>query len=180
MTSFIYLTKPEAEQLSKSLRRNRDDAVRSRRIIFALYGTAAASLGVIAACQLGILDRLPELPLPYFDANKVTSSAEAYRLLSVPDAALGIANCGSTMMLVAMGPADRARRFPLMPLLMAGKMTFDALNATRLAVSEWKKHRILCSWCLLAATATVIGLPLAARESRAAWKQITRSSGKLL
>ncbi len=38
---------------------------------------------------MGIIEHLPEPPLPYFDADKVDAAAEAYAKLSTPDAVIG-------------------------------------------------------------------------------------------
>src|SRR5689334_12304049 len=163
------LEEAEANELSNSLRRGRERYLGSRRIIFGLYGIATASLGVIAAYQLGILPRLPEPSSSLFNSERVTSSPEAYRLFSAPDAALGMGSYATTMLLAAMGPAERWRRHSWLPLAMGGKMALDAINAGRLTASEWKKHRSLCSWCLLSAAITVAALPFAIGEGRAAW-----------
>jgi hypothetical protein len=55
---------------------------------------------------------------------------------------------------------------------MAVKIGLDTLNAARLAVNEWRKHRSLCSWCLVAVGATFAAAPFAIREARAAWKEL--------
>jgi len=40
--------------------------------------------------QLGLLRRVPELPLPGVDADAVDASGEAYVLFGTPDSALGL------------------------------------------------------------------------------------------
>ncbi len=47
-------------------------------------------MGVVAAYQNGLVRRLPEPPLPFFDAEQVDASGEAYALFRTPDAALGL------------------------------------------------------------------------------------------
>jgi hypothetical protein len=42
-----------------------------------------------------------------------------------------------------------------------------AAQAAKLTVDQWTKHRAFCFWCLTAATATFITLPLTWREARA-------------
>ena len=169
---FFLLEKHRASELSSELRYGDHPYLRSRRVIFGLCSAAAATLGVIALYQMGILKHLPKAPLPMMDAEKINSSPEAYSKLSTPDAALGVASYAVTMVLAAMGPSDRAQRYPLVPLAMAGKLGLDALNAGRLAVNERRKHRSLCSWCLVAVGATFAAAPFAIGEAREAWNEL--------
>lgn len=172
--SFLLLNRREARSLSAELRTNKNQFMRLRRAIFSLYLGASASLGVISLFQMGIVKRLPDPDFPNFDADRVNSSPEAYSILSAPDGALAVASYAGTLALVGMGTPDRAERYPVLPLAMAAKIGVDVLNATRLAVDEWKKHRSFCSWCLLAVTATLAAAPLALPEGRAAWQQFIK------
>lgn len=174
----VFLSNDEARQLSADLRNGDHPHLRARRRIFGLYAAACSALGVIALYQIGISKRLPRIPLPAMNAEKVNASPEAYSKLSTPDAVLGIASYAATMTLAAMGAPERASRHPLLPLGMAAKMAADTANAGWLAVSEWRKNRALCSWCLLAAGATAAALPYALGETRAAWKELRRRTAR--
>ena len=109
---------------------------------------------------------------PGLDADKVDGSAEAYGLLSVGDAFLGFVSYGVTMLLAAMGGAKRHESHPYVPLAMAGKAVLDAGQAAKLTVDQWRLHRAFCSWCLTAAAATFMVVPLVLPEARAALKQL--------
>ena len=61
-----------------------------------------------------------------------------------------------------MGGRDRAR---WMSLALAAKVGFDAANAVRLTVVQWKDFRAWCFWCLIAASATFAMVPLAVPEA---------------
>ena len=172
--SFLFLGKRQARSLSSDLRYSHHPFMKSRRAIFALYLGAGASLGTISLYQMGVLKHLPEPKLPKFNAERVNSSPEAYAILSAPDGVLGFASYAATMALVAMGASDRVERNPALPLVMAVKIGVDALNATRLAVDEWKNHRSFCSWCLLAVAATFAAVPLAIPESNEALKRLKK------
>lgn len=168
--SVLILDKRKAQSLSSDLRKSRDGFMRSRRAIFALYLGASASLGVISLFQMGIAKRLPEPKLPRFDSEVVNSSPEAYSIMAVPDAVLGLASYAGTLALVASGASDRAGRHPALPLAMTAKMAIDVFNAARLVINEWTTYRSVCSWCLVTAAATFAAAPLAFPESRTAWK----------
>jgi hypothetical protein len=170
MRTGIKTTDPE--QLGREVRSATGELVTRRRQVVALDLLAAACMGVIALYQIGAIRHVPEPDLPGLDADKVDGSAEAYGLLSVGDAFLGFVSYGVTMLLAAMGGANRHESHPYVPLAMAGKALLDAGQAARLSVDQWRLHRAFCSWCLTAAAATFMVVPLVLPETRAALKQI--------
>ncbi|HEV2065771.1 MAG TPA: vitamin K epoxide reductase family protein, partial [Thermomicrobiales bacterium] len=108
------------------------------------------------------------------DADAVDAAPEAYAILATPDAALGLASYGATTVLAAMAGPDRATTRPIIPLLMAVKILVDALIGAKLTVDQWTKHRAFCFWCLLGALASVISVPLATLETRAALRSVRK------
>ncbi|HKO16651.1 MAG TPA: vitamin K epoxide reductase family protein [Gemmatimonadaceae bacterium] len=162
----------EASALSRELRESDDASLRRRRGVVALSLVAAGAMGVIALYQMGITKHIPEPPLPKLDADTVDASAEAYQMLETPDAVLGFGSYGVTMALAAMGGAARAERQPLLPLALAGKVAIDVVQAGRLTIDQFTKHRAFCSWCLLAAGATFAMAPLVVPEARAALRNM--------
>jgi hypothetical protein len=157
------------EQLSRELRETVDDRyLDARRRVVALSLTAAGCMGLIGLYQLGIIKHIPEPPLPAMDADEVDASGEAYEKLRVGDAFLGFVSYGVTMLLAAAGGRERRRKQRWLPVTLAGKAIVDTAQAARLTVDQWTKHRAFCFWCLTAAAATFITLPLTFREARAA------------
>ncbi len=159
------------ERLSHQLREGVHEYLERRRAIVGLSLVSVASMGIITLYQVGLIEHLPEPPLPYLDADKVDASAEAYEKLAVPDATLGLLSYAVTIVLAAMGGKDRARHQAYLPLALLAKTLVDATQASKLTVDQWTKHRAFCSWCLLAAGATVATVPLAVPEARAAYAQ---------
>jgi hypothetical protein len=100
------------EELSRQLRQGSGKFLARRRKIAGLALTAAGSMGLISLYQMGIIEHLPEPPLPRFDADKVDAAAEAYAKLSTPDAVIGLGNYAATLGLAAMGGQDRATERP--------------------------------------------------------------------
>ena len=164
----------EAAALSRTLRTSDDPAVRRRRGIVGWSLVAAGAMGVIALYQTGIIDHLPEPPLPRLDADAVDASPEAYAKLSTPDAVLGLGSSAVTMTLAAMGGANRTADRPWLPLALAAKVGYDVVQAAKLSVSQWTRHWTFCSWCLTAAAATFAMLPLAIPDARAAVSHVRR------
>jgi len=165
-------TSKAAERVSDDLRRGGGSVLRARRRQMRLMLGASAAMGVVTTYQSGLLERLPDPPLPGVDSNKVDASGEAYYYLHTPDAALALASYGVSMALIGMGAGDRAQRHPVIPLLAAAKLAFDAAGAAYLTVEQVSKHRALCAWCLAAAVASVAAVPPALPEARAAWKAL--------
>ena len=131
-----------------------------RRGVAALSLLAAASMGLVAAYQIGLIRRLPDPPWRGFDSEKVAGSAEASSMLGMPDAVLGLGSYAATLGLAACCGSDRGPSRPWLPLALAAKVTLDAAVAGRKALGQWPRYRALCSWCLVAAGASLASVPL--------------------
>lgn len=162
------------KQLSVQLRTGSGSFLEERRGVIALSLTAIGCMGLIALYQTGIIRRLPDLPLPLMDADKVDSSDEAYATLATPDAIIGLGSYAATMGLAAMGGKNRAATQPWIPLALAAKAGFDALQAARLSYDQWAKHKAFCVWCLIAAGATFATVPLVLGEAALAARNLTK------
>lgn len=163
-------TSAAAERVSDDLRRGAGDFLEQRGWIGGLGSLASTALGVVALYQFGVLRRVPELPLPFLDADAVDASGQAYQAFKTPDAALGLVSAGVTLVLAGMGDRTRARTTPWLPLALAAKTATDAAGGGYLLAEQITKHRALCSWCTVAALAQIATLPLALPEARAAWR----------
>lgn len=165
----------EAQKLSSYLRTGSDANLRRRRGVVALSVVSLASMAFISLFQTGLISHLPEPALPGLDADKVDASPEAYAILRTPDAALGALSYAVTLVLACMEGKHRATEMPLLPLTLAAKATGDAVMAAKLTVDQWTKHKAFCLWCLTAAAATFVTVPLVVPEARIAWRELTGS-----
>lgn len=162
------------EELSEQLREGSGEFLERRRKIARLALLAAGSMGVISLYQIGVIKHLPDPPLPGFDSDRVDASGEAYSMFQMPDGPIGLGSYAATLGLAAMGGKDRAEEHPLIPLALAAKVAFDALQAGKLTVDQITKHRALCSYCLVAAGATFATVPLVLPEALAALRALRR------
>lgn len=159
-------------ELGHQLREGSGDFLRRRRGILGLNLFSSAVLGGIALYQTGILKTLPDPGWRGFDAAKVNGSAQAYSILGVPDALLGLFSFAVTACLAGMGSESRWRTHPAIPIGMGLKVLADAAFAGKLTVDEIRKHHAFSVWSLLTAGATFAALPLAVPEVTMAMRQL--------
>lgn len=164
-------------QLGYELRCGSSRFLKRRRNILGLAFFSSAVLGGVALYQMGILKKLPGPRLRGFDAEKVNGSAEAYSILAIPDALLGLTSYGVTACLAGLGSEQRWRTHPLMPIGMGLKLLADAALAGKLTVDSCRKFRTVSVWSLLTAAATFTALPLAIPEAKAALRCLREDHG---
>ncbi len=153
-----------AQHLSLIWRVGESQSLRRRRRAATTALASASVMTGLSLYQLGVIRRLPELPLPGFDANVVDASAQAYQLLGSPDATLGVVSYGVTAAIAGLG----GERPPaVLSAALAAKAAVDLGWAVKLTADQATKHRAACSWCLLASSLTLSTFVSAAGEFRA-------------
>lgn len=132
-------------ELSRQLRRGTGGFSRRRRQVVGLSLGAMVPMGVVTLYQMGIIDHVPEPPLPGLDGDEVDAAPEAYAMLSTPDAVLGLGSYTITLVLAAMGDEDRATERPWIPLALAAITAFLAggivLNVLKEELPEERESR---------------------------------------
>jgi uncharacterized membrane protein len=161
---------PAAEAVSDALRRESHPFLDARRRTAVLQTAAAATLAVVNLYQFGVLRSVPEPSLPGLDADRVDASGEAYQLGRTPDASLGIASAGLSLVLAGMGGTKRYQEQPWLPLALLAKSLYDAAGGVYLFAEQLTRHRKVCSWCTVSAGLLVANVPAAYPEARAAWR----------
>lgn len=132
--------------------RQSSDAAERHQLLVGANVAALATLVPVALHQLGVVAHLPDPPASVFDSDGITESSMAHPF-GIPDALLGIASYGTTLVLVRSAPGCSAAR-----KLLGAKLLLDggvaAFNATRQVVRFGK----VCSWCMgtVAATAVMV------------------------
>jgi hypothetical protein len=146
---------------------------KNRQITTSLTLVAMGSLAIIAFYQVGLIRRLPEPAVAGLDAEKVNGSAEAYEILGVPDALLGLGSYSATLGLATLGKSNRAKAHPWIPLALLLKCAVDTIEAATLTRKSWVKFKAFSLYSLIAATATFLTFPFVFPEARAAWRTFT-------
>ncbi|HEU4329015.1 MAG TPA: vitamin K epoxide reductase family protein [Roseiflexaceae bacterium] len=147
-----------------------------RRWIVGLSMVGAAMAQAVTLYQTGIIKHLPDPPIPYVDSSKVDAAPYAYSRFNAPDGPLMLITYGVTGLLAAAGGKDRATQQPWLPLAMALKVGYDAVQVLRLAREEWSDTQAFCAYCQLATLASLISAGLAAPEALRALRVLLAQS----
>ncbi len=160
--------------LSHDLRKTTDpDLYRRRWVVgFSFAGVLLAKM--VALYQFGMIRRLPDLPLPKVDSNKVDAAPYAYRRFSTPDSFLMLVSYALTACLAAAGGRDRARLNPVLPIATGLKTLADTAVAAELGREEWKENKALCAYCQAATLCSIASLVLAIPETVKAVRNLIR------
>jgi uncharacterized membrane protein len=162
----ILLPEADAGRRGCELRTGHTPSLRHRRRAATLAIACGGVMGFLSLYQLGVVHRLPDLPLPGFDAERVDGSAQAYEILGLPDATMATVSYALTLLLAGTG-GERPARWQAG--LLAGKASFDAAYAAKLVVDQATRHRAACWYCLLSAAmtgGTLVEALRALREAR--------------
>lgn len=154
-----------ARSLSWELRHDRGPEMQRRRWLVGLSLVGVACGQIVALLQTGIVKRIPDYPLPRFDATTVDKQPYGYKRLQTPDALLMIVSYGLTAVLAGMGGSNRARNQPWLPLLLFGKVAYDAGLALKLGKEEWDSSKKLCGYCQTATAVSIVSVGLAAVDA---------------
>lgn len=166
----------EGQALSKALRTGGGLYLFCRRGIVLTSFVGGLSMMMVGLYQMGILRKLPEPRLRRLKSSEVAAVAPAYRPLHLPiaDSLLGLVSYAVTAALAGFGGPDRPDRLPWVVPLMTAKILGDAVLGAVLLGIQWAWYRAFCLYCLIAACASFVALPLAGPETWAAWRRLGR------
>ncbi len=147
-----------------------------RRAIVATSFVGAASMMMIGLYQMGVLRRLPQPRLRRLKSSEVAAVGPAYRPLGLPiaDSLLGLVSYAVTAALAGFGGPDRAEHLPWAVPLMTAKVVGDAVLGAVLFGIQWAWYRAFCMYCVIAAFASLVAVPLAVPETWAVWRRYRR------
>ncbi|MBD2778887.1 vitamin K epoxide reductase family protein [Iningainema tapete] len=154
----------EPIQLSEELRQGKNPNMTRRRWIIGLSGIGGSMGQLVTLYQTGIINHLPDPPVPIFDADKVDASNYAYSRFNSPDGPIMIVNYALTAWLAAAGGKDRDRTNPLLSIGMGAKILVDTVVAAELAREEWSENKAFCEYCQVATVCSIVSLVLAVPE----------------
>ncbi|HEX5285136.1 MAG TPA: vitamin K epoxide reductase family protein [Bryocella sp.] len=122
----------------------------SHRLLAGANAAALLTLVPVALHQLGVVSHLPDPPGTMFASDGITDSAIAHPF-GIPDALLGIASYGTTLLLVRSAPTCSAAR-----KLVGAKLLLDSGVAIFNTSRQLVKFGKICSWCMGTVAATAV------------------------
>ncbi|BAU14807.1 vitamin K epoxide reductase [Leptolyngbya sp. NIES-3755] len=162
----------EPRQLSEELRKGQNPDLSRRRLIMGLSFVGATMAEAVSAYQVGMIDKLPDPPIPGIDSSKVDASDFAYSVFDTPDGLMMLVNYSITALLAGAGGANRATQAPFLPIAMAGKTLIDSIVALGLARIEWRDNEALCAYCQVATLCSIASFVLAIPEANTAFQHL--------
>ena len=142
--------------------------MRNETVLGTMAGAALAVAIPVTLRQLDIIERLPDVSWRGFDANKVTTSPEAYPLGGIPDGVPASLMYVAELALVLARRRQRRRARPtpwidrLIALCVAGGAVGAAYYAWQMATVEKKA----CVYCLTNIALNFAMVPFAWRMVR--------------
>jgi uncharacterized membrane protein len=155
--------------IRNELRNNDSEAMDKRRLIILLSALGLIDFSVISLYQTGVIEKLPDLPFPIFDSNKVNAAKEAYQF-GVPDGAISTAVYASTIVLAAAGGSEQSGRKPVLDTVLGAVVAGNTAGAIYYLYDMIFKQKKVCLYCLTGAAiniaSAIIATPLVKRSIR--------------
>jgi uncharacterized membrane protein len=121
-----------------------------RRRVATIASVLAAEFAVLGMRQFGAIRRLPDVPLPGFDANAVTTAPNAYPL-GIPDSAIAVSGLGAIVALATTGGALRRRHGKWLDRGLATATTIGMASAAYYLDNMIRRQRRICIYCVVGA-----------------------------
>lgn len=137
-------------ELRDELRAGISEDLGRRRKIIALSTLGLVDFSIISLYQTGIIKRLPDIPLPVFDSNKVNAAKDAY-MMGVPDGPVSATVYGLTMVLAAAMGSESTGRKPVLDVLLGGAIAGNAAGAVFYMYDMIFKQKKICLYCVTGA-----------------------------
>jgi len=136
------------------LRNDYSDDLDRRRKIICLSAIGLVDFSIISLYQTGVIKKLPDLPFPIFDSNKVNASESAYQF-GVPDGPISATVYGLTMALAAAGGSENASRKPIFDVLLGGAIAGNAAGGVYYLYDMIFKQKKICLYCVTGAAINI-------------------------
>ena len=152
--------------------RNRDSqSMDKRRLIILLSALGLVDFSVISLYQTGVIEKLPDLPFPIFDSNKVNASKEAYQF-GVPDGPVSAAIYAATMVLAAAGGSEQSGRKPVSDTVLGTAILANTAGAIYYLYDMIFKQKKICLYCIAGAAINIASAIIVAPLVKRSIKQL--------
>jgi uncharacterized membrane protein len=151
-----------------------DEDLQTRRKIVGLSAFGLLDFAFLSLYQSGIIKKLPDLPFPAFDSNKVNASPDAYQM-GAPDATISAWIYATNMVLSTAGGSEHSGRKPILDLLLGATIAANAAGALYYLYNMAFYQKKICPYCIAGA---VINISSAVIMKQLWMKSIAKIFGK--
>jgi uncharacterized membrane protein len=130
-----------------TLREGSSISLDNRRKIIFLAAMGLCDFALISLYQSGVIKKLPDLPLPYFDSNEVNASKKAYAS-GLPDGTSGALMYAVTMMLASYGGDRNSGREKIWDRLLMGAAAIGSVAGLQYLYDMAFKQKKICMYCV--------------------------------
>ena len=120
-----------------------------RRHIAVLSAAGLIDFTVISLYQLGIIDKLPDLPGKVFDSNSVNASKDA-QVMGLPDGPVSLTLYAANLLLAA-GALKQKKRGNIFDWLLAGSAIGQAAGGAYYLYNMATVQKKVCVYCVAGA-----------------------------
>ena len=132
-----------------SIRNDSSEATHYRRQIATLSALGMADFSLISLFQLGVIQKMPDLPGELFDTEKVNTSKDAV-LLGMPDGVISLGTYAATL-LVATAATRHKKHSRLLDVAMGGLILGQAAGAAQYLYKMAFVQKKVCIYCVAGA-----------------------------
>lgn len=143
----------DAVAIKDALRMEKNPDMDNRRKVIALSALGLFDFSIISLYQTGVIRKLPDIPLPVFDSNKVNASKEAYQF-GVPDGPVSAVIYSLIMVFAAAGGSEKARK-PVFDLLLGGAVAANLSGALYYLYDMAFRQKKICLYCVTGAAINI-------------------------
>lgn len=144
----------DALAIRNELREGHSEDLDRRRKVLLLSGLGLIDFSIISLYQTGIINKLPDIPHPLFDSNKVNAAKDAY-MFGVPDGPVSAVAYGLTMVLASAGGSEKAGRHPAFDVALGATIAGNAAGAVFYLFNMVFKQKKICMYCVTGAVINI-------------------------
>ena len=144
----------DAVAIKDALRMEKNPDMDNRRKVIVLSALGLFDFSIISLYQTGVIRKLPDIPLPVFDSNKVNASKEAYQF-GVPDGPVSAVIYSLIMVFAAAGGSEKVARKPVFDLLLGGAVAANLSGALYYLYDMAFRQKKICLYCVTGAAINI-------------------------
>lgn len=140
--------------IRNTLRNDKSEDLDRRRSLILLSAIGLVDFSIISLYQTGVIKRLPDIPHPLFDSNKVNAAEDAY-LFGAPDGPISAGVYALTMVLASAGGSEKTGRGPVWDAALGAAVAGNAASALFYLQNMIFRQKKVCLYCVAGAAINI-------------------------